>query len=91
MAYDGSLIFDTKVDTAGFNKGTNTLKKQAAGLSNTFKKLGVTIAGAFAVKKFLMSANKQYNWQATLKKCKTLLILLLAKWLIRWKSLLTQL
>lgn len=53
MAYDGSLIFDTKVDTAGFNKGTNTLKKQAAGLSNTFKKLGVTIAGAFAVKKIL--------------------------------------
>lgn len=51
MAYDGSLIFDTRVDTDGFNKGTNTLQKQAAGMTGTFKKLGKVIAGAFIVKK----------------------------------------
>lgn len=53
MAYDGSLIFDTKIDTVGFSKGTNTLKNQASNLTGVFKKLGVTIAGAFAVKKII--------------------------------------
>ena len=51
MAYDGSLIFDTKVDTKGFQKGSNTLKGQAGGLAGSFKKLGKVIAGAFIVKK----------------------------------------
>lgn len=51
MAYDGSLIFDTKVDTKGFQKGSNTLKGQADGLAGSFKKLGKVIAGAFIVKK----------------------------------------
>jgi len=51
MAYDGSLKFDSKIDTKGFAKGVNTLNAQANGLSGTFKKLGVTIAAAFVVKK----------------------------------------
>lgn len=33
MAYDGSLKFDTKIDSSGFDKGLSMLKKAAAGLS----------------------------------------------------------
>ena len=39
MAYDGSLKFDTKVDTSGFAKGTNTIKAQANNLKSTFLSL----------------------------------------------------
>lgn len=49
MAYDGSLTFDTAIDTAGFNKGTTSLSKQANGLKGTFSKLGKVIGTAFAV------------------------------------------
>lgn len=33
MTYDGSLKFDTKIDSSGFDKGSSMLKKAAAGLS----------------------------------------------------------
>lgn len=46
--YDGSLIFDTKIDSEGFSKGTNTLKKQANGMKSVFASLGRTIAIAFS-------------------------------------------
>lgn len=46
---DGSLTFDTKIDTKGFTTGTNTIETQAKGLTNTFSKLGGIIAAAFAV------------------------------------------
>ena len=49
MAADGSLIFDTKIDTLGFKKGTNTIKSQANGLKSTFMSLGKTIGIAFGV------------------------------------------
>lgn len=48
---DGSLIFDTKVDTKGFKHGSSTLKSQAEGLGGTFRKLGLAIAAAASVKK----------------------------------------
>ena len=51
MAVDGSLIFDTKIDTKDFAKGTNTIKNQANGLKSTFVSLGKAIAGAFIIKK----------------------------------------
>lgn len=51
MAYDGSLIFDTKIDTKGFSSGTNTIKSQANSLKSTFVSLGKVIAGAFVIKK----------------------------------------
>ena len=51
MAYDGSLIFDTRVDNSGFQRGANTIRTQTGGLSSAFKKLGGAIAVAFAVKK----------------------------------------
>lgn len=49
MAYDGSLTFDTKIDSSGFNKGTSSLSKQANGFKNVLTGLGKTIAKVFAV------------------------------------------
>ena len=49
MTYDGSLTFDTAIDSSGFNKGTTSLSKQANGLKGTFLKLGKIIGSAFAV------------------------------------------
>lgn len=49
MAYDGSLKFDTKVDTSGFAKGTNTIKAQANSLKSTLLSLGKTIGIVFGV------------------------------------------
>jgi len=47
--YDGSLVFDTKIDTKGFKSGTNTLKTQANGMKSTLLSLGKTIGIAFGV------------------------------------------
>lgn len=51
MAVDGSLIFDTKIDTKNFTKGTNTIKSQANSLKSTFLSLGKIIASTFIIKK----------------------------------------
>ena len=47
MAYDGSLIFDTKIDNKGFKKGVDGIKSAA---STSMKVVnGLMIAGAAAV------------------------------------------
>ncbi len=48
-AYDGSLNFDTKIDTKGFSRGTNTIKSQANALKSTLAGLGKVMIAAFSV------------------------------------------
>jgi len=43
---DGSLIFDTAVDTKGFNTGTKQISTSASKLKGTFKGLGGAALGA---------------------------------------------
>ena len=50
---DGSVIIDTRVDTKGFGKGVNTMKKQVSGLSGAIGKLGTVIATTFAITKLV--------------------------------------
>ena len=47
MRTDGSLTFDTKIDTSGFRRGTINVQKQLDGLSGAVKKLGSAIASVF--------------------------------------------
>ena len=47
--YDGSLNFDTKIDTHGFSRGTNTIKSQANGLKSSLAGLGKMMIAAFSV------------------------------------------
>lgn len=49
MAADGSIIIDTRLNTAGFGKGAANLKAQFNLLGSSVKKLGRLIAAAFSV------------------------------------------
>lgn len=49
MSADGSLWFDTQIDSKGFNKGIKTIDSQASKLQNTIGNLGKTIATVFGV------------------------------------------
>jgi len=53
LAVDGSLIFDTKIDTKGFKSGTNTIKTQADGLKSSLLGLGKVMVSVFAIKKLI--------------------------------------
>lgn len=53
MAYDGSLLFETLLDTFGFNKGVKEINKLSGNLTSTFKNVGASIASAFAVQKLV--------------------------------------
>lgn len=46
---DGTLIFDTKIDESGFNKGANSVKKQGNALTKSFSGLGKVLGKVFAV------------------------------------------
>lgn len=50
MAVDGSLFFNTKVDTSGFFKGRKAISNACGGIKSAFAKIGATIATAFSVK-----------------------------------------
>lgn len=50
---DGSLIFDTQIDSKGFNKGTASLSKQASGLKGAFASLGKVAIAAFSIKQIV--------------------------------------
>jgi phage-related protein len=50
---DGTLIFDTRLDSDGFNKGSNTLKGQVNALKSVFSSFGKVVATAFAVHKIV--------------------------------------
>ena len=68
MAYDGSLKFDTKVDTSGFAKGTNTIKAQANSLKSTFLSLGKTLLAVFSVKKLIDFGKQAVNVASNLQE-----------------------
>lgn len=52
MAYDGSLIFDTRIDTSGFKKGLNAIKSIGAGVTKSIFAAGaaMTAIGGYAFK-----------------------------------------
>lgn len=47
MAFDGSLKFDTKVDTSGFDEGSSTLKNAMEKLTSTIERLSDNITRSF--------------------------------------------
>ena len=47
---DGKVVIDTQLNNKGFVKGINGLGSQLGGLGSVVKKLGATIASAFAVR-----------------------------------------
>lgn len=65
---DGSLKFDTKIDTKNFEKGTNTIKSQANGLKRTMLSLGKVFAGVFAVKKLIDFSKQAVGMASSLQE-----------------------
>ena len=65
---DGSLIFDTRIDTAGFTKGAGNIKQQAASVQKVFKKVGAVIASAFAVKVIISFGKEAINLASDLQE-----------------------
>lgn len=53
MAADGSVIIDTRMDTSGVQTGVSAIKQSFNGLGSAVKKIGLLIAGAFAVGKLV--------------------------------------
>lgn len=50
MAADGSIIIDTRINSNGMRRGVNEIESSMTRLGGAIKKIGVLIAGAFAVK-----------------------------------------
>lgn len=50
---DGSIVIDTRVDTKGIQEGSNQIQGMFKKLSSGVKKIGATIAAAFAVKEIV--------------------------------------
>lgn len=68
--YDGSLRFDTKMDSKGFNQGTDSITQKMGKLVGSLKAVGVAIAGAFvtkAIKNCIDEAEKLQNAMTGLK------------------------
>ena len=55
---DGTVYIDTLVDTKGFGKGMDSMKSQVGGLTGAFKKLGIAIGAAFAIKQLVQFGQK---------------------------------
>lgn len=53
MAVDGSLNFDTKVDTKGFNQGTRSISNGLGNIKSMLGKVAVAMTAAFSVKKII--------------------------------------
>ncbi len=53
MAADGSVIIDTRMDTSGVQNGVSAIKQSFNGLGSAVKKIGLVIAGVFAVGKLV--------------------------------------
>lgn len=50
MAADGSIIIDTRINSNGMRRGVNEIESSMTRLGGVIKKIGILIAGAFAVK-----------------------------------------
>lgn len=62
MSYDGTLKFDTKIDTDSFNTGVSKLGSIAkTGLGLATKALGATVAGLGALGKQAYTAGSEYE------------------------------
>lgn len=49
MQYDGSINFDTRIDSRGFNRGIRDMPNAVESLKRTFENLAKTIGIAFSV------------------------------------------
>ena len=62
MSYDGTLKFDTKIDSSGFQKGISSISSIAkTGLQATTSALGIVAAGIGAIGTFAVKAGSDFE------------------------------
>lgn len=62
MSYDGTLKFDTKIDSSGFQKGISSISSIAkGGLQATTSALGIVAAGIGAIGTFAVKAGSDFE------------------------------
>lgn len=61
MAVDGSLIFDTKINTEGFQKGRKSITNSLDGMKSAVLKFGATLGAIFGVKQIIEFGKKRLN------------------------------
>ena len=67
-ATDGTLIFDTSIDTKGVTNAKQTITKSFSGISSAARKLGVVIAAAFSVKAIVNFGKEALNVASDLQE-----------------------
>ena len=65
---DGTVYIDTLVDTKGFGKGMNSMQSKVGGLTGAFKKLGIAIGAAFAIKQLVQFSKKAIDLGSDLQE-----------------------
>lgn len=68
---DGSLNFDTKIDTSGFNKGTKQLSNSLGGIKSSLGKIAAAAAAAFSVKALIDFGKQAVESSAEVKAAKS--------------------
>lgn len=67
-SYDGSLNFDTKIDTTGFTRGTNSIKAQASGLKRILGGFGKMMIAAFSITALVKFGKQAVNIASDLQE-----------------------
>lgn len=69
---DGSLIFDTRVDTRGFNKGARNIQTLAdtlcGNVAASFKRIGAVVASVFAVRQLVQFGSSAISLASDLQE-----------------------
>jgi predicted xylose isomerase-like sugar epimerase len=73
MGYDGSLKFDTKVNSSGFNNATKSMASNTKGLITSLKAVGAAIAGAFIIKGIMNTVQEAEKLQNAMTGLKSIM------------------
>lgn len=71
--YDGSLKFDTRVNSKGFNDATQSMTNNVKGLITSLKAAGAAIAGAFIVKAIVNTVQEAEKLQNAMTGLKSIM------------------
>jgi len=73
MGYDGSLKFDTKLNSKGFNDGTKSITQSSKNIISSLKAVGVAIGAAFIVKGIMNTVKEAEKLQNAMTGLKSIM------------------
>lgn len=85
--YDGSIRINTAINTRGFDRGMNHLRDGMVSIGKSMGESSRLSASGLGLLGLFLLENRQLKQQVIYRKCKMLLIRLLAACLTRWRNL----